>query len=110
MFNVLSALALGIVIFAITVGVGVVVLSKFAASVAECGTGLNAETLTYNVTSETCYNSTGANDFGISTASTTTNALGLELGTAGLAGWTGAIVALAVGLLFIGALAGKRMN
>jgi hypothetical protein len=76
MFNVLTGLAMGIVIFAITIGVGVVVLSKFGDSVG-------------------------------GTANTTVQALITDLGTGGLAGWTGAIIALAVGLLFIGALMGK---
>jgi len=77
MFNVLTGLAMGIVIFAITIGVGSVVLSKFGDSVG-------------------------------GTANTTVNALITDLGTGGLAGWTSAIIALAVGLLFIGALMGKR--
>lgn len=77
MFNVLTGLAMGIVIFAITIGVGSVVLSKFGDSV---GGGAN----------------------------TTVQNLITQLGTSGLAGWTAAIIALAVGLLFIGALMGKR--
>ena len=77
MFNILTGLAMGIVIFAITIGVGVVVLQKFGDSVG-------------------------------GTANTTVVALQGELGTSGLAGWTAAIVALAVGLLFIGALMGKK--
>lgn len=78
MFNNLTALALGIVIFAIVLGVGVVVLDKFGQSVG-------------------------------GTANTTAQALITELGTtSGLGSWTAAIVALAVGLLFIGALMGRR--
>ena len=100
MFNALTGLAMGIVVFAVTVGVGVVVLGKFGASVAECSTGY-----TYNVTSETCWN--GTDSHATSPATTTTNALNTELGTSGLAGWTAAIIALAVGLLFIGALMGR---
>jgi len=76
-FNVLTGLAMGIVIFAITIGVGSVVLSKFGDSVG-------------------------------GDANTTVQSLITDLGTTGLAGWTGAIIALAVGLLFIGALMGKR--
>jgi len=79
MFNVLTGLAMGVVIFAITIGVGVVVLSKFG-------------------------NSVGGS------ANTTVQSLITELGTGGLAGWTAAIVALAVGLLFIGALMGKKQQ
>ena len=36
MFNVLTGLALGIVVFAITIGVGVIVLQEFGGSVAGC--------------------------------------------------------------------------
>ena len=79
MFNVLTGLALGIVIFAITIGVGVVVLQEFGDAVG-------------------------------GSANVTTAALQTELGTSGLAGWTAAIIALSVGLLFIGALMGKKMN
>ena len=77
MFNNLAGLAMGIVIFAITIGVGVTVLSKFG-------------------------NSVGG------TANTTMTSLISDLGTSGLAGWASAIIALAVGLLFITALAGGR--
>jgi len=77
MFNVLTGLALGIVIFAITIGVGVVVLDEFGDSVG-------------------------------GEANTTVQSLITDMGTSGLAGWTAAIIALAVGLMFIGALMGKR--
>ena len=79
MFNVLTGLAMGIVIFAITIGVGTVVLQKFGDSVG-------------------------------GTANTTVASLQSDLGTSGLAGWTGAIIALAVGLLFIGALMGRKQR
>lgn len=77
MFDKLSGLAMGIVVFAIIIGVGVVVLTRFG-------------------------NSVGGS------ANTTVVALISDLGTSGLAGWTAAIIALAVGLLFIGALMGKK--
>lgn len=77
MFNNLTGLALGIVIFAIVIGVGVVVLGKFG-------------------------NSVGGD------ANTTVNGLITDLGSSGLAGWAPAIIALAVGLLFIGALMMKK--
>ena len=77
MFNNLTALAMGIVIFAITIGVGVVVLDKFGNSIGGDG-------------------------------NTTVQSLVTQLGSSGLAGWTAAIIALAVGLLFITALMGKR--
>jgi len=103
MFNVLTALAMGIVVFAITIGVGMVVLNKFGSAVASCSTGY-----TYNdtVNPAVCSNATG--NHVPATASITTGYLTNEMGTTGLAGWTAAIVALAIGLLFIGALMGKR--
>jgi len=72
MMEQLQALGLGIVVFAIIIGVGSIVLSRFGDSVG-------------------------------GTANTTTQYLLTQLGTTGLAGWTPAIVALSVGLLFIGA-------
>lgn len=106
MFNVLTGLAMGVVIFAITIGVGVVVLQKFGGSIAECATDY-----TFNGTLNKCVNATGGDATDPANAAwTTTNSLTGELGTSGLAGWTAAIIALAVGLLFIGALMGKRQK
>lgn len=72
MFDNLSKLGLGLVTFAVILGVGTVVLEKFG-------------------------NSTGG------TANTTVQYLNTQLGTTGLAGWSPAIIALSVGLLFLGA-------
>lgn len=72
MMDQLQALGLGIVVFAIVIGVGSVVLTRFGDAVG--GTG-----------------------------NTTVQYLLTQLGTSGLAGWTPAIIALSVGLLFIGA-------
>jgi len=110
MFNILTGLAMGIVIFAITIGVGTVVLSKFGGSVASCP-DIGSSGYTYNYTEETCTNDTDYTDGAYdpsTTAWVNTNALITDLGTTGLAGWTAAIIALAVGLIFIGALMGKR--
>lgn len=108
---------MGIVIFAITVGVGVVVLQKFGDSVADCGTthAYNSNGTTTFTNNRCCLTggsecASATNSTAPSSATTTTLALNTDLGTSGLAGWTGAIIALAVGLLFIGALMGKRSN
>jgi len=78
MFNQLVALGWGIVTFAIVIGIGTVVLDKFG-------------------------NAVGG------TANTTTQYLQVQLGsTSGLASWTPAIVALAVGLLFLGSFMVKK--
>jgi len=110
MFNVLTGLALGIVIFAITIGVGTVVLQKFGGAIAGCPAGA-----TYNDTAVACQgtaqNATFTNQTTpTGTGYTTTASLNTNLGSSGLAGWTAAIIALAVGLLFIGALMGKKQR
>ena len=109
MFNVLTGLAMGIVIFAITIGVGTVVLSKFGGSIAVCN-DVGASSYSYNTTGDTCTNDTDSSiSYDPTNAGwTNTNSLIGDLGTSGLAGWTAAIIALAVGLLFIGALMGKN--
>ena len=80
MFNDLTNLGYGLVLFAIIVGVGSVVLFEFG-------------------------NATGG------TANTNVQYLLTQLGSDGLAGWTPAIIAISVGLLFLGAFmvrGGKR--
>ncbi len=71
MFDNLSSLGYGLVTFAIIIGVGTVVLTKFGDSVG-------------------------------GTANTTVAYLNTQLGSSGLAGWTPAIIALSVGMLFLG--------
>ena len=81
MFEQLTALGYGIVVFAIVIGIGTIVLQNFG-------------------------NAAGG------TANTTAVYLLGQLGSSGLAGWTPAIIAIAVGLLFLGAFmigkGGKR--
>lgn len=80
MFDQLSGLAYGLIIFAIIIGVGTIVLYNFG-------------------------NTVGGD------ANTTVQYLMGKLGSTsgGLASWTPAIVAIAVGLLFLGAFAfGKK--
>ena len=72
MFDRLTALGYGIVVFAIIIGVGSIVLTNFGNSVG--GTG-----------------------------NTTVQYLLTQLGTTGLAGWAPAVIAVSVGLLFLGA-------
>ena len=99
----LVGLGYGIIVFAILIGVGSVVLYSFGGSVAKCGTGFS-----WNVSTGYCYNGT---DTATPTgqAYTNTNYMLTQLGSGGLAGWTPAIVAISVGLLFLGAfLIGKQ--
>ena len=97
MFQDLSSLGYGLVVFAIIIGVGTVVLFNFSGSVANCGDGFS-----WNSTAAACDNGT---DTATPTgdAYSNTNYLQGQLGSSGLAGWTPAIIAIAVGLLFLGA-------
>jgi len=117
MFNNLQVLGIGIIGFAIIVGVGVVVLQKFSEGVAGCGTGYtyNENASGYEFTVNRCCaddtadcGTVGTNSTPASSGATTTSYLNTQMGTTGLAGWTPAIVALSVGLLFLGAFMLKR--
>jgi hypothetical protein len=103
MFNDLTSLGFGIVTLAVIIGVGSVVLYRFGGASATCGTGF-----TYNTTSDRCWNGTDTATPG--GAWTNTNYMNGQLGSSGLAGWTPAVIALAVGLLFLGAflVGGKK--
>jgi len=76
MFDNLSALGYGLVTFAVIIGVGTVILTKFGDSVG-------------------------------GTANTTVSYLNTQLGQSGLAGWAPAIIAFAVGMLFLGVFMSK---
>ena len=76
MFDNLSALGYGLVTFAVIIGVGTVILTKFGDSVG-------------------------------GTANTTVQYLNTQLGQSGLAGWAPAIIAFAVGMLFLGVFMAK---
>ena len=78
MMNALISLGLGIVIFSLIVGVGIVVLQNFGEA-------------------------TGG------TANTTTQTM-IGYLSSNLVTWVPAIIALGVGLLFIGALMGQKAN
>ena len=101
MFGDLQALGLGIIVFAIIIGVGSVVLYNFAGSVASCGV-FDSGTGVYNITTDLCSNGTDTAS-ATGTAYTNVGYLNGQLGSGGLAGWTPAIIAISVGLLFLGA-------
>jgi len=73
MFNNLIGLGIGVIGFALIVGVGTIVLQNFG-------------------------NSIGG------TANTTIAYMNTQLGTSGLAGWTPAIIAFSVGMMFFGGI------
>ena len=98
MFNALMGLGWGIVGFAMIVGVGTVVLGRFAGGIASC----NSTYPTYNFTDSTCHNTTDSGYTPDNNAYTSITNLNTQLGTSGLAGWAPAIIAFSVGMLFLG--------
>jgi len=108
MFDKLSTLGYGLVTFAIIIGVGVIVLQKFTASVG-CATSYTFnESATMGGGAE-CYETANAsNTASYNTAGTNVQYLTTQLGTSGLAGWTPAIIALSVGMLFLGVFLNKK--
>ena len=108
MFDNLSGLGYGLVSFAIIIGIGTVLIQRFNASVG-CPAGY---VLNESATSATdaCYEATNvSNTTDAGTAGSNLIFMNNQLGSSGLAGWTPAIIAFAVGMLFLGAfLIGKK--
>jgi hypothetical protein len=104
MMDVLQGIAYGIVGFAVLVVVGLVVLTKLGDSVATCATDY-----TYNSTLQKCTNATGGDPTDPSNSAWSTSGyISGELGESGLSGWIPAIIAVAVGALFLSYFMGKR--
>jgi len=105
MMDVLQGVGYGIVGFALIVVIGTVVISKLGDSVAECATGFE-----YSATSQLCVNATNATDTASATGTGYTNSgyLTTQLGSSGLAGWIPAVIAVAIGALFLSYFMGRR--
>ena len=107
-FDIVTGLGYGIITFAMVIGVGLIVLTKFGSAVSECPDGYtwNANDST-TWTTDTCCNTTADNCLAGNTTDAsqgTQSAVYMtgEIGEDGLASWTPAIVALVVGMLFLG--------
>jgi hypothetical protein len=114
MMNALIALGLGIIVFALIVATGLVVMAQFSSAVASCPTGFTWNTTNSN---SLCCNQTAIELGGAcsgasnsSSPSTATTSMGTMMGymQSNLITWIPAIIALGVGLLFIGALMGRK--
>ena len=105
MMDVLQGIGYGIVAFAIIVVVGLVVLTKLGDATANCATDW-----TYNASTRVCQETANISNTADPTngAWTTSGYLGTQLGSAGLSGWIPAIIAVAVGALFLSYFMGKR--
>jgi len=98
MIKTLSAIGYGIVGFAIVVVIGIVVIGELGESVANCATGFEL-----NGTTGNCQNATNFSDTATPTGTGYTTSTGIitYLGTSGLAGWIPAVIAVAIGGLFM---------
>ena len=111
MFNDLTNLGYGLVLFAIIIGVGSVILYNFGGAVGSCPTATCGATASWNSTDGTCWNATATCGSPEGTAYDNSFYLLGQLGESGLAGWTPAIIAISVGILFLGAfLIGNKGN
>ena len=114
--NALISLGLGIIVFALIVGVGVVVLVNFGTAVSNCPTGYayntnGSDTFTDNqccITGGTDCSSAG--NFTAPNQATTDSITMIGYVQNNLITWIPAVIALGVGLLFIGALMGKNKS
>ena len=104
MFQNLTGLGYGIVTFAVIIGVGTILLINFGGAVANCASleACGAEGA-WNSTGEICSNATINCGSPTNAGYVNTNYLTGQLGSSGLAGWTPAIIALSVGMIFLGA-------
>jgi hypothetical protein len=100
----LVGLGYGLIVLAIMIGVGLVVLQNFSQAASQCASGFS-----YNSTPTPNVCSNGTDSMALGTASTTTNTLMTYLGTGsgGLVTWVPAIIALVIGMYFIGAFRGS---
>ena len=115
-FEQLQALGMGIIGFALIVGTGTIVLTNFGGAVANCESNYsshvdgatNGNDTVWNSTTENCQfldNGATQNGSGYTTETSgyeITVFMNTQLGTTGLAGWTPAIIAITVGMLFLG--------
>jgi hypothetical protein len=98
MIDNIVALGYGIIVFAVVIGVGSLVIFNFSGATANCAVGYS-----WNATQAKCVNATyGDPTAGSGAAYTNTQYMLTQLGSTGLAGWVPAIIAVSVGLLFLG--------
>jgi hypothetical protein len=100
MIEILTGLGYGIIGLAVVIGIGIVIIVKLGANVANCPTAFP----TYNATNGLCQNSTYYT-VNPSTATSTLNTVSgyLGTGTGGLATWIPIIIVLVIGMAFLGA-------
>ena len=103
MMQTLQAIGFGIVGFAVIVIIGIVMITKLGDSIAHCPTGE-----TYNVTDGYCWNATAQKAVPANAEYTTSTYMKTQLGSSGLSGWIPAVIAVAIGGLFLALFGGKK--
>ena len=107
MMDVLQGIGYGIVALAILVVVGLTVIDKLGDTTAACGTGSLEGTVTYDAATNLCGNTTDT-EAATGTAFDGTTYLATQLGSSGLSGWVPAIIAVAIGALFLSYFMGRK--
>jgi hypothetical protein len=108
MMNALIALGLGIIIFALIVATGVIVLQQFGGATASCTISTCGSAGVWNQSTDVCSNATSANCGTPTGVGWTNNHTLIGYMNTNLVTWVPAVIALGIGLLFIGSLMGKR--
>ena len=102
--DVLQGIAYGIVGFAILVVVGLVILTKLGDATASCATDY-----TYNISQQKCVNATNGDPTDPTNAAwTSSDYISTQLGSSGLSGWIPAVIAVAIGALFLTYFMGRK--
>jgi len=111
MFSNLQELGIGVIGFALIVGVGLIILVGMEGGIGNCPS-VDGNTTSWNMTLGKCNfdNGNGSVLDAEGVGAVNLRAMQDELGSDGLAGWTPAVIALVVGLMFLGAFVfkGKR--
>ncbi|MDD4363461.1 MAG: hypothetical protein PHD33_04535 [Atribacterota bacterium] len=104
MMQVLQGIGYGIVALAVLVVVGLVVLTKLGDSTASC-----AADYTYDAATRKCLNATDGDPTDpTNSAWTNSGYLSDQLGSSGLSGWVPAVIAVAIGALFLSYFMGRK--
>ena len=107
--NQLTAIGMGLTVFAIVIGLGMVILSKMGDNIVVCS-NIGGAAATWNVSSQLCQNVTGSTAAGAGTAFSTIGSVSGYMGTSGLAGWIPVIIVVLIAGLIMALFGGLGKN
>jgi hypothetical protein len=108
MMNALISLGLGIIVFALIAGIGVVILYNFGGAQAGCKATTCGSAGVWNRTTNVCSNATDSSCGTPTGTAFTNNTTLIGYLNTNLITWVPAVIALGIGLLFIGSLMGGK--